>query len=793
MKQLLIVFIFALPLSVYASTSKICYFSLNNEKEFEEMQKFTARINQHSKEKIEVVEFMGEGSDVDRSFLKMVQSGVKCDGLVISGHHTGSFGGARGSGTLDVDFMERLSCDKRFKDFFHGIKALWLQGCRTLGVDKIETLDSADYHMERVYNVREQDHLSQNPLELNVEFSQTLDQDNPLSSRYLRIFPRATTFGWTKTAPGEESLSERSIPFHIAQLARLNDDRGVYFDDPTSEFSELSATKYAEAILSLLNRPAEDARCGNFEDVAVEAWMAHGNWDKTRRFAFDNPDINAYKSLVTGDYGPLWEAKSLECILKGTNKNSEILDAIKRASSDPFLVGYTYNSLFEVLKRASREGNIELYDNVKKELMQSPYFTNFMMEKLASKELGIVRKIEYYAFYKELVGEENKGIEKKINDSFISFMNKPINSGNGVDYELRDAQMTLAQAMIKNKLATPESIAKVVKNTKNDNVLLSIVTSLEAYPVSGSAPIFYELVKVPSSAVLRGAGLAIGSAKISLSERTALISEMTRIHGDRGIPSAVAALKVSRCGVRNCKETLAAMIGKSRDRGLDSIANLLGEIEVDSADTLIQEISTKLSSSRYKGRFASSVGRAKGVSADQKLEIFEDLLKDKKVPRSKIAEGLGAVRGIGDDQLALFDRLIEDPDSRVHLVNTLAHSKISDGKYKERFRALVNSSKGDDSLVEILSKELVYTSKFDSKERKTMWNSLIAESKIGDISYWNIGEEILKLKTITDEEVSVLRQINSSLSQKYFSESFSELVEQSSSLSSDQIKLILDK
>lgn len=107
-----------------AHAAKICYFSMNNEKESEVMDKFAKKLNTVSKEKIEIQEFLSTGGNVEDSFKKMADSKAQCNGLVISGHHTGSFGGKRGSGNLDIDFMEKLSCLDEYKDFFSHIKAL---------------------------------------------------------------------------------------------------------------------------------------------------------------------------------------------------------------------------------------------------------------------------------------------------------------------------------------------------------------------------------------------------------------------------------------------------------------------------------------------------------------------------------------------------------------------------------------------------------------------------------------------------------------------------------------------
>ena len=94
LSRLLFISLF-LSFSFKTSASTICYFSLNNEKEFHEMKRFTTQLNRFSKRKIKVVEFLTENGDVESAFKKMTMSGVKCDGLVISGHHTGSFGGKR--------------------------------------------------------------------------------------------------------------------------------------------------------------------------------------------------------------------------------------------------------------------------------------------------------------------------------------------------------------------------------------------------------------------------------------------------------------------------------------------------------------------------------------------------------------------------------------------------------------------------------------------------------------------------------------------------------------------------
>ena len=206
----------------------LCFISLNNEKEFITTKKFADKLNKsgRSNHQINVIEAQNPGSHPEDSVKDLISSGTVCHGLVISGHHTGSFGGKRGKGSLSLNFLEQLSCNSKYSSWFNKINALWLQGCRTLG-EKVtndqgqDTINIADFHTLRVGAVRRADHIEdQSRLDMQETYTALLDTDNPFSSRYLRTFPRAKVFGWTATAPGEKAGSENSIPYHIANVAR---------------------------------------------------------------------------------------------------------------------------------------------------------------------------------------------------------------------------------------------------------------------------------------------------------------------------------------------------------------------------------------------------------------------------------------------------------------------------------------------------------------------------------------------------------------------------------------------
>ncbi|MCY4495457.1 MAG: hypothetical protein OXB92_16560, partial [Acidimicrobiaceae bacterium] len=267
--------------------------------------------------------------------------------------------------------------------------------------------------------VLEADHLTQSFSQLEMEFSATLDQDNPLSSRYLRVFPRATVFGWTKSAPGERSLSQLSLPYHIAHIARLTDDRSSYFKNPGKELDEEVAAHYAVSLLNFINREElEEVGCSYIdEQTAIDAWLYHGQAKKIDGqplpFSFDNKDLQAFPSLISGGNSSLQRAKELDCLLKqklSPEQKEKVLDEILASEN---LLGYNFHGIWELLQREEKEGNFTALVRLRKKLQQSEVLKHFLMRKLAASELGILRKIDYYAFYLDMTGEVIEELKDK--------------------------------------------------------------------------------------------------------------------------------------------------------------------------------------------------------------------------------------------------------------------------------------------------------------------------------------------------------------------------------------------
>ena len=468
------------------------------------MDSFVKKLNDISPRKIEVVEYLDPSKlpEAEKSFENMVTSmsakGERCNGLVISGHHTGSFGGARAQDNLSIDFMEKLSCDPRYTDWFNGISALWLQGCRTLGAGKIESNDdlaSPDFHTQRVGALLEEDHLAQSFSQLNNEFSATLDQDNPLSSRYLRTFPRATVFGWTKTAPGEKSHSEYSVPYHIAHIAMLNDDRKDLFDNPIGEkLSVASATVYTQALVSVLSAQA-GPQCG---DAAIRGWLSHGK-AKDGNMGYDNPDLNAFQALLSTEDKKLLQARIDDCILKTEKDPKKVLTTVDRILKNSISIGYGFNSLYELLQKlpeSENEADLALFEKLQNVLKSSSTLQDFLSRKLASPQVGLIRKIDYYAFYRDMTGSRIDSIERLIRSKSMEQL--LIKSKKPDDFDLRDYKETLLDSLNKNDLINMDFILKLLDAPLCDlDLLKEISDNLSSLSTEDHFAVLHKLIDHP--------------------------------------------------------------------------------------------------------------------------------------------------------------------------------------------------------------------------------------------------------------------------------------------------------
>lgn len=451
------------PLFAESRKASVCYFSLNNGKEFTEAKKFAEKINRQTSYEITVREYLNQNENPEAAFERMVKSGAECDGLVISGHHYGAWTGnrAQAGSSLKLDFIEKLSCDPKYKKWFENINSLHLQGCRTLGVGTIAPDDvnseqfSANAQTERLQGVATEDNINGGFAHVNNEFANTLDQDNVLSSRYLRMFPHATTFGWTKTAPGENSHSEYSLLYHIAHMAKINNihQRGVFIN-PLNRFSDTSAVELATAVMDLLQKPADKPGCVN---ASIQAWRDQG------LFKFNNKDLNGLPSYADTNNEVMVQAGQFGCDLKNATNQSDRVAALNRILSNPTYIAANFNAVVALVnEKISESDREELFSMIR----DSSLFKSFIGTKFNTPQVGIFAKIDYYTFFKKVYRERSPDAERIIGSESRKILLQPMTGApTSEEYlDLMNYKATLTDSLADNNFIDSNYMMELRRN-----------------------------------------------------------------------------------------------------------------------------------------------------------------------------------------------------------------------------------------------------------------------------------------------------------------------------------------
>jgi len=197
---------------------RICYFSLNNDREFKAFQK-----QYESVPNLEIIELMPVAG---RDPLQSLRDGIDnlratdpgnphCDGLVLSGHHNGKWFGARARGSLDLSALEELKCDPRYRPFFDHVQTLWMQGCNTMDEDQGATVDPPSVAA------------STSPPSDTQNFPHRSRADYNVSERYESLFENSTQYAWKGIAPGVASGSPDSMILFMEGFATQSEDQAA--------------------------------------------------------------------------------------------------------------------------------------------------------------------------------------------------------------------------------------------------------------------------------------------------------------------------------------------------------------------------------------------------------------------------------------------------------------------------------------------------------------------------------------------------------------------------------------
>lgn len=362
------------PEQLSEASAHLCFFSLNNPWEYRRMRWFTNAINKHSPIKIKVSEFQMMDADPVESFMQVLRTGVRCDGIVLSGHFTDEYYGDRADGDLTLEDLEELSCKPGFSEWFSQVNALWLQGCNTIkNSDKNKDVDDDDRVsgsplglMSKMVDPSDMEDTIEDMYDLLME---NTNEDN-FAVHFQRIFPQATVYGWTNTAPGEKAGSDRSLPYHIAQSSRVVDSDPRVFSNPiTNDIPADAARRYTEILYGMLKRPLtprDDFPAQLSEKNFIQAWKDHGS--HRYRYAFDNPSVRGYSALSESKDEVLRQVKGLACLLHQIDDMEDtpnLSQLTRHILKDRHLYEYSSYTLEALSRRSGPQLRNQIYSRMR--------------------------------------------------------------------------------------------------------------------------------------------------------------------------------------------------------------------------------------------------------------------------------------------------------------------------------------------------------------------------------------------------------------------------------------------
>lgn len=343
----------------------LCFLTLNNHDEFKVAREFfEKKLNPHSKEKINVIEFLNYADYADFAFKRMIDSGTICHGLVLSGHHRiQGFDGFRAVGLLEYELMRQASCLPKYRKFFDGVNVLWLQGCATSNTRPRKRRQA----------------LSKDNLFTHIEYRYGVN------FRYARLFPNATYLGWSGSAPSKKAPV--TIPYQVANLIgkRLT-------DEPTGELTPEVARQYAEAAVAMLKGKHKNTK---------HAWQRVGMARTKDYHGIFNRTIQAFDSLPD---------------VFGASQHRELQDMVCSSDIDRILAS-------KLAIAAQRDYLLQNKWQLQRRKQTAKETLQFLLSRSKDKTAYIEDRIKYYQLYRILNGQANQRLQSELLQTAVRFLN----------------------------------------------------------------------------------------------------------------------------------------------------------------------------------------------------------------------------------------------------------------------------------------------------------------------------------------------------------------------------------
>ena len=473
-------------------------------------------------------------------FEKMIQSGQRCDGLTLSSHHAGDWWGKKG--VLMLKDMEALSCNSKYKGWFKNVKALWLDGCNTVTDNFIKSrgiIKTADSETVRVVGKKEdKTKLNRRYMgDYQQSYAGSLDENTPLSSRYLRMFPNTQIYGFNGAAPAGAGKGDKKEEGQVGSQSFIHEHLTNLGEALKAEKEWKSIKKdFTRGLTALFSDdPCDEKKIKAWESVSSQARfeaVEHQDYKKEYKLGcnlilakqvLDNPNsTEAQKALAEKiiqdhkeaenilNYPGSTEAQKASAkemiqnrealklandILNKSNskkavelaklsilKTLKIINKKDQSSSklDQQYSHLLFNNIYDTWRTAKsyKAKDSKFFNNVKSEFTTNS-FTKSLKERIKSPYTASLRKGDYIKFYTEVHDVNIRKLRKK--DQFIK---------EEIDHLLGKAQIVFKD------LQSPTAIAKGEKlDTDTKRALaVSVVDQLSQYDLLSKAQI-KELMK----------------------------------------------------------------------------------------------------------------------------------------------------------------------------------------------------------------------------------------------------------------------------------------------------------
>jgi hypothetical protein len=150
-------------------------------------------------------------------------------------------------------------------------------------------------------------------------------------------------------------------------------------------------------------------------------------------------------------------------------------------------IRFSLNTLID-LKNELAAAKAPLAKDVLNRMRNMPGIVSMLDSKMRSKQVGVLKKIDYYRFYQDLTGKFDKALDRQISKDVVEVLAQPLppldpratNPARSRNLAA-DYRATLFQSLVKNRIASPEFYEELIMKNPEADVLKSMALHAQRY------------------------------------------------------------------------------------------------------------------------------------------------------------------------------------------------------------------------------------------------------------------------------------------------------------------------